>query len=130
MRKITTITFLIAISVFFNNCLFAQQKNTECKKLKKEIKSLISECQSCETDGECFVDESLIIGCPFGCDFIRSHKFDNSKYLTSIKIEIEKYSDVCEKCLWDCDVTPKKQEVGCRQGKCVDLRYYSGKNLD
>jgi hypothetical protein len=114
-------------STYRGDLALAQEEGKKCEKLKKEIRKLISECQRCDADKECFLDDNLNIGCPFGCYFIRSQAYDDSENLALIRVEIEKYNSKCDKCIYDCDIRPKKQEIGCRQGKCIDLRYYSKK---
>ena len=103
--------------------IHAQNIEKKCEKLKKEIRELIKECQTCQTDEECFLDEKSLIWCPFGCYFIRSHAYDDGEYLALTEKKIEKYNKECPVCKYDCPPKPKNYEIGCREGKCVDLRF-------
>jgi hypothetical protein len=106
----------------------AKGDEKRCEELKKEIKNMMAECQSCKTDEECFLDEKLSGSCPFGCHYLRSHIYDDSESIALIKKKIEQYNNECGGCLYDCALPPKDHEVGCKKGRCVDLRYYSEKD--
>lgn len=128
MRKIIINTIILAV-LLLPNSLIAQTNDEKCENLKKEIQILVDDCKTCKTDEECFVDEGVFLGCPFGCYFIRSHVCDDGEYLALIE-EKNEQQDVngCPICVYSCPVPPEKHEIGCRQGKCVDLRFYSEKN--
>ena len=126
---ILIIIFCLSYYFFAENTINAQD-DLQCKEMIEEIKKLINVCQECKNDNECFVDGEIILGCPFGCYFIRNNEHNNGEYLALIEEKIEKYrSTSCPGCSYHCFSLPDKHEIGCRKGKCVDLRFYARKNL-
>ncbi len=128
MRR-AAITFMVFSVLIFISCSRMKKNDTYgCEDMAKEIKGFMENCQSCRADDECFVDKELSGYCPFGCWYIRSHSYDNSEKIKSIQRKMEAYIDNCGQCKYDCAMYPAQNEIGCKKGKCVDLRYFSEKN--
>lgn len=127
MKKliIAPVIIVIGVSIVLISSLCAQDSDKKCDELKKEIQNLVNECKTCKTDEECFLDEKGIYICPIGCHFIRSHAYDGSEYQSLLETKIEKYRPECPQCASKCPSVPEQDEIGCRKGKCVDLRFYS-----
>lgn len=126
------INIIILILVLFANIAFAEVKpitpaieSNDCQKLEKEIKDLFKECQACKTDQDCYLETEWYRGCPFGCNNILSlSKIQDSDNEDAIKRKLKNYREKCEICIYKCGTAPKENEIGCRNNKCVDLRYY------
>ncbi len=125
MIKIILIILTLLITGYSHSA--AQLNDKKCDELKSDIYNLMNGCKSCISSNECFIDEKFSALCPFGCYYIRSRACDNSDKLNLIYKNLEEYAEECSSCIYECMQPPAQDEVGCRNGKCVDLRYYEEK---
>jgi len=100
----------------------------KCKELKNEINALMEKCKYCEADTECYEDKKITLGCPFGCYYIRSHRYDGSEEIVLIERKIKEYHKICPECTYMCMAPPKQEQIGCRDNLCFDLEYYEALN--
>lgn len=122
MKKIIVSVLLISLAYFVVNDIYAETKS-ECKQLEKEIKGLFKECQSCNADNDCYLETEWYRGCPFGCNnILSSAKINDNEKI--IKRKLKEYREKCPMCKYKCGTAPEANKIGCRNNKCVDLRYY------
>lgn len=93
-----------------------------CEELEGKIDLLIAERQTCERDEDCYLDETSL-GCPFGCDWIRSHFYDDGELIALIEDKVQSYvQQGCFVCGFPCPTPPGFDDIQCLQGRCVDAR--------
>lgn len=92
----------------------------DCKNLENEVKSLLNKANSCQKDGDCVLQNQIDLWCPFGCYNLVNRRAD----LSSVRAKFEEYTGKgCPRCVYDCDVSPKTEDIKCVQNKCVDRRF-------
>ncbi|MCK5177267.1 MAG: hypothetical protein KAQ92_06070, partial [Candidatus Aenigmarchaeota archaeon] len=97
----------------------AEQK---CKSLEIVVNMWIDEVKTCNLDSDCFVDTSIILGCPLGCHFIRSKKYNNSEQLFLLEEKLKQYKNECATCKYNCISSPDQEDIKCQNNKCVDIK--------
>jgi hypothetical protein len=102
---------LIAL-IFIVGCSSA----VNCDKLEEETKELIDAANYCDDDSDCVI--SPLSRCPFGCHLLFNKNADTIK----IEENLALFNYNCMECMYDCDVSPKEEEIKCINSKCIDTR--------
>ena len=101
-----------------------QEQDVTCEQEKEQIQALIDSIGICQQDGECMLDRELPMTCPIGCYLLRNRSYDGSDNLSLLKDKLEHFDAQCSMCDFDCVAPPAPDEIGCRENRCVDLRFY------
>ncbi len=131
------ILFLVICCLLSSGCLQGDVSSSvsgasptdDCKKLEGEIAILIDEVRYCESDEECVLDTEIRLGCPFGCHFMRSRYFDDSRELSSLSQKITRFHDECLSCIYDCVTPPQPGDMACVDHLCTDSRFMDAPSL-
>jgi hypothetical protein len=88
-----------------------------CDALEFQINEELDGVNYCIRSSDCAVE--MRYGCPFGC-----YQFYNKgESLALVDELVESYeSRQCSLCVYSCLQAPQEDEIGCVDGKCVDLR--------
>ena len=113
------VAVLIVFGLLFkDNFLAGSEKSSSniCEALEGEIGRLIDQMNSCNIDSDCIITE---FGCPFGCYTLLHKDADEPR----LQRKVANYKSTCSRCMYDCDVFPKQEEIKCVSNKCIDIRY-------
>jgi hypothetical protein len=84
-----------------------------CGELDARGNAFLDEANYCEDDSDCSI--STEFGCPFGCFNLVNKNAD----LTGIRMNANAYDDNCSKCIYECTLLPKLEDIRCEQNKCT-----------
>jgi hypothetical protein len=96
-----------------------------CDALTEPIKALVKKMPAgCQKDADCSLLD-VHLGCPFGCTNLVSKASKASPDYTELKKLARQYheQEQCPRCKYDCDASPKPEQIKCSSGTCVDSRY-------
>lgn len=105
-----------------NKCgvnLKVEEKKLDCKALEFKTNELLKDLKSCSKDSDCFLDNSINLGCPFGCFLVRSRMYDDGLNLTLLKKMLDQYKQQCVLCKYSCFFPMSKDNVRCVDRQCV-----------
>jgi len=120
---IPIVVVVVAAIMPVSKVIYLHYKKSKCETIENEIRQIYDQYKTCETDQDCFLETAWGPGCPFGCSNILSHKkVTSGKKPHLIEEKTKEYIEQCGTCKYGCRAFPKKNEIGCRNNKCVDLR--------
>lgn len=89
-----------------------------CTKLGEQVDALIIQANYCNVGSDCTVSYEYP-GCPFACYMIANKNANLSVIMEGAR----KYQKNCPKCMLSCMIPPRPEEVKCKAGKCIDIRF-------
>jgi len=111
-------------TAFVSKTPVAHEEGVTCEQEKEQILALIDLIEICQHDDECMLDRELPMTCPIGCYFLRNRSYDGSEDVSLLKVKLERFEAQCFSCVFDCPPPPEPDEIGCRENRCIDLRFY------
>lgn len=87
-----------------------------CESFPKQVEHALDEANYCNKDSDC---KSISLGCPFGCDNLININED----FDAVQKAVKKYAENCNTCVYRCAAPPTKEEIICKNNKCIDARY-------
>lgn len=91
----------------------------DCDKLEEQIKVLLGQANHCQRDSDCELVDVSLRCCAYGCYNLVNKNEDPSVIEEGAEMDKEN----CGRCHCNCLASPKAEEIKCRNGKCVDIRY-------
>jgi len=116
-KKYLYIIIVLLIISLITLYFLLNPNNITCESKEKKVFTLLEKANYCKVDTDCEVNTEFL--CPFGCYSLVNKNVD----LNQIRELISDYENHCLECKYKCGIVPKKEEIRCIDGKCMELRY-------